>query len=840
MPGENERNLRHLFIEGRTQGIQFTNPGGGGGGGDKFPGRDRVAHAERLVRQLDSIRQSENIEREQRATIGLPTDYGLVLEFAGQPDFPLESDKLERRGKNITLLNVRTLQVAQPDGSLKPQDFATVRVPFGQLSAFEKLVSDYRDAETKPGSGVPKNQPLIASIESIRKAALDAFWTEPSQIPQAGVHVPWEAWLRAGDSPQDRAAIIDRFRTLAETQGVIVVGRPLVLPETSILLVRATREQLQASVDLLDCLSELRAPAVGAAEFDDLNPADQAAWVATVTAQLQPPAADAPSVCLLDTGINDGHALLSPLVAPNGVHAYLPAWGTDDRHGNGSGHGTQMAGLAAYGDLTEILLSTTPVQASHWLESGKILNDADPQPADQWGNIVADTVAAVEQAAPQRKRVFAQQVSAANSCFDGRPTSWSAATDKLCAAVGEDPAQPRLLFVSAGNCACDAAGDYPNVNLEKSVHDPAQAWNAITVGACTNKNLIREPARSHLPAKASRGDLSPMSTTSCVWNEDWPLKPEIVFEGGNRFEEGGQLWKHPDLELLTTNAAFANRLLTTADGTSAASAQAARMAALILREYPNAWPETIRALIVHSAEWSDAMRQGRNLRNKAAVSEMLRTYGHGEPNALRALRTARSAVTLIVQDELQPFAKVEGSYATNEMRFHTLPWPADALHQIGTADVELRISLSYFIEPNPGPRLTNNRYRYGSCHLRFDVQRPTENAAGFRSRINAEDRAGQTWMRGGDSDRWVTGSDTRHRGSIHQDTWRGSAAELASKPCIAVYPVSGWWRLRHHLERYNSRLRYALVVSLRSPDQPVDLYTPIAQQLAVPITLPAT
>lgn len=80
-----------------------------------------------------------------------------------------------------------------------------------------------------------------------------------------------------------------------------------------------------------------------------------------------------------------------------------------------------------------------------------------------------------------------------------------------------------------------------------------------------------------------------MSTTSCVWNDDWPLKPEIVFEGGNRFEEGGQLWKHPDLELHTTNAAFTKRLLTTADGTSAASVQAARLAALIQLEYPGEW-----------------------------------------------------------------------------------------------------------------------------------------------------------------------------------------------------------------------------------------------------------
>jgi hypothetical protein len=326
-----------------------------------------------------------------------------------------------------------------------------------------------------------------------------------------------------------------------------------------------------------------------------------------------------------------------------------------------------------------------------------------------------------------------------------------------------------------------------------------------------------------------------MSSTSCAWNPDWPIKPDIVFEGGNRYHSNNQLWKHPDLELLTTNANFTERLLATADGTSAASVQAARLAALVQREYPDAWPETIRALIVHSAEWTPAMKIGRRMNIKAHVSDLLRHYGHGEPSVSRAIRTARSAVTLVVQDEFQPFKK-EGQIKTNEMRFHELPWPKDALERISSATVEMRVTLSYFIEPNPGPRLTNDIYRYGSCHLRFEVMRPSETTTEFRARINVADRSDNYHSSGGgDSNNWDIGRDKRHRGSLHQDTWRGSAAELASKPCIAVYPVNGWWRLRSFLRRYDSRIRYALVVSIRSEEQPIDLYTPIALQLGIPI-----
>jgi hypothetical protein len=43
--------------------------------------------------------------------------------------------------------------------------------------------------------------------------------------------------------------------------------------------------------------------------------------------------------------------------------------------------------------------------------------------------------------------------------------------------------------------------------------------------------------------------------------------------------------------------------------TSAATAQVARIAAAISADYPELWPETVRALVVHSAEWTAVMRK---------------------------------------------------------------------------------------------------------------------------------------------------------------------------------------------------------------------------------------
>jgi len=58
---------------------------------------------------------------------------------------------------------------------------------------------------------------------------------------------------------------------------------------------------------------------------------------------------------------------------------------------------------------------------------------------------------------------------------------------------------------------------------------------------------------------------------------------------------------------------------------------------------------------------------------------------------------------------------------------------------------------------------------------------------------------------------------------------------VASCGKLAVFPVTGWWRERHHLGKHDRDARYALLVTIHTPEQAVDLYTPIAQQVGLVI-----
>ena len=159
------------------------------------------------------------------------------------------------------------------------------------------------------------------------------------------------------------------------------------------------------------------------------------------------------------------------------------------------------------------------------------------------------------------------------------------------------------------------------------------------------------------------------------------------------------------------------------------------------------------------------------------------------------------AVTLVAESELQPFFRENGQIKTREMRPHPLPWPTEALTAIPDANVTMRVTLSYFVEPSPGERGWTPRYGYQSHGLRFAVRNPLETEEAFERRINRFVREEDYEAPGLPDPGWQFGrrNSLTSLGCVHSDTWRGKAIELASRGYIAVYPTMGWWNKRPHL-----------------------------------------
>jgi hypothetical protein len=828
---------RHFILDNTAQPEPFRPAVGGGGGGD-VPRQNRQAHGQGLQQQFNDLKPAIEQARTQQESMGMEEGFGLQIEFESFPDIELAFKSLAAEPSGIELMNVRHDE---------HRTFATVSVPDGKLHILENKIAAYLDESRdrineEKGTRTPRNQKLLDAIRSIRVASIKSLWTDDPDVFPADAEEAfwWEVWLPVRG---DRGKVVEQFKQLAEGLNLRVAKGQIEFPERTVLLAFGTLQQMQHSVLTLNSIAELRRAKETADFFDSLSPEEQPEWADELLQRITVANEEeaVPYVCLLDTGVNVAHPLLAPAIASQDTHTVEPGWGTNDNEG----HGTEMAGLALLGNLTSALDSDDPIEVFHRLESVKLLdrNHSNSGEPDHHGYLTVEAVSRTEITAAKRSRVFSMAVTAKDARDRGRPSAWSATIDRLAVDYDNQGETPRLFVISAGNIDDpNAWAESPASNSTDSIHDPGQAWNALTVGASTELIHISEPDTDDYNPIAPSGGLSPFSTTSQTWEGHWPLKPDVVFEGGNAAKDAiGAAWMH-SLSLLTTNSDINARLFTTTRATSAASALAARMAARLIAEYPELRKETIRGLMVHSAAWTPAMKQQFLANpanpNKSDVARLVRHCGFGQPDLVSALWSVENSLTLICEDSLQPFMR-EGSNdpKLRDMNLHRLPWPLHELEALGETEVEMRVTLSYFIEPNPSNRGIKSRYRYESHGLRFEVKRPHESDDEFRHRINlaARDAEEGSSTSSGDDPKWMLGTRNRHRGSLHSDIWKGPAADLASRGMLAVFPVSGWWKTRPKLERYNQRAEYSILVSIRAPEVDVELYTAIENQVKVAV-----
>lgn len=762
---------------------------------------------------------------------------GFILTVEGwSGDYDLALESLDPKRTGIELLGVRP-------GSDEQGEIATVYVPFDKTEHFFRRLDGFATELTRQGN--PKHAALVANIERLRETTLRELWTDPAPFPDSTGPVWWEVWLRRTDNVDQVLAHV------AESLNWTLAARFVAFPGRVVTAVRASVENLARALTTSLPIAELRRARLTESPVD-LPRESQRALVEDLAGRIDAAEDAAPAVCLLDTGTYP-HSLFEGSLHPSDRLSAVGDAGLD-----GDGHGTAMAGLALFGDLEEHLTSGSRLALVHRLESVKILPDEpNANPPETYGAVTAAGATQPEVRRPHRKRVYSLASSADNPHRDGRPTLWSATIDALAfgADVGAtprgvsllsepDPSASRLFVVAAGNVREGYQADHLSLSDTSPVEDPAQAWNCLSVGAFTNlTDVPTDNAYAGYRAVAAAGQLSPFSRTSTLFDRRWPMKPDILMEGGNILASGGggnYLWP-PSVQLTTTSSEEPlGRPLDSANATSAAVSQAARLAAIVAARYPGYWPETIRGLLVNAARWTPAMSAAIDgARTKPERQALVRRYGFGVPTESRVLRSASSAVTMIAQELIRPYERPTGKDARiREMHIHELPWPRPELLALGATDVELRVTLSYFVEPNPSSRGWRGRYVYPSHGLRFDIRRPTENTQTFRARLNDLARAEEAGTAAtGPEPAWVLGPVARHVGSIHTDIWRGSAAELADSGMIGVYPIGGWWKNNNRDERLELDVRYALLVSLGTPDETVDLYTPILAALPVPVAI---
>lgn len=839
--------LNHLFVGGITESLPSTRTGGGDP--KTRPIEDRLGHGQALRAEYVAATRSFTDARALLGNNELMALGAVVTIEAASPDHPLQLDSLERWSRHRSpadrqpwwlLLAVNT----DEDNAER----AAVWIADGQIDRFLKLFDEYIAENTPPSNkhpeGRPKHEDLIANMAAIRRGVARDLWTSPGEPPSSAT---WHELVVRGRD--DAVAFLRRVAGVLDLQ---IAEETLEFGDRTIVWCRASWSSIEQLVLSRVDLTEIRRPSRVSSVLD-LETGEQDDYVAELRSRLVNPSTDSSvSVCILDTGILSAHQLIEPFIGPGDVHTVVASSGGGDV----AGHGTLVGGLAVYADLRGHFDAANPVDIGHSLESVKILPDRGANDEQFYARLTAAAVSLPELARGLRRRVFNLAVTAQGEPLVGRPTTWSTALDALANGSAIDQSEPgklsllgepdneaaRIFVVSAGNVREAPRREYLDTARTSNIEEPAQAWNVLTVGAYTDLcTSPPDPAFEGWTTLASPGELSPHSRTGVMTQRVWPNKPEVVFEGGNILmsaSDGMFDSTHSSVTLISASS----KGVTSLDAvwaTSAATALASNLAARIAMRYPTAWPETVRALVVHAAEWTPPMLERFEAENKTNRLALLRTYGWGVPRTERALSSASNAATLVIQDEFQPFEGTD--HKVREFRMHRLPWPSDVLRALGPVDVRLRVTLSYFIEPSVSSRGWRSRYSYASHGLRFELKRPLEPEADFIRRINNKaeyDENGERLPTTADSDKWYLGSKQRDKGSLIADMWHGSAADLADCDQIAVRPIGGWWKYNKRRDRADRVVRYALVLSLDTPDETADLYTPIEVAISAPTPIP--
>ena len=809
----------NIFLKNTKESMPYT-PVKGGPREYTYPTlQNPVEHVKKLKNDLSRISYSV---QSQHQVDDIPVKNGIYLEVAGQRGYELKYQSLEDNRVGIRLLNVKTKNELTK---------ATIFIPKDKSSVLMRKLNDFEN--TLVTKKVPTNSDLVRSIETINEADVESFWYGAIEdIPNEETKTWCEVWLR---TENNTSSVYNEFKSLLELFNIQYKNELIEFPERIVMMIYANYNDLIALLQSSNQIAEFRRCMEPNSFFIKEFLSDQHEWVDDLRRRLRFEDSNT-TLCLLDTGISTGHPLIEPYIQENGIHTVFEGDDLADR----VGHGTEMAGIALYNDLNYHLVSQEDISIPYRLESSKILRNQSNQP-ELYGAITKQGILLQEVENPNKNRSVCMAITTSlDSDNFGVPTSWSAAIDEFLADFKDNA--KRLMYISAGNVSPFELQDisYPHVNINSSIENPGQSWNAVTVGAYNSKIQICDSALVDYQPIAEVDALSPYSKTSNMWENKWPIKPEILMDGGNIAKKDNFYTECDDLSLLTTNHNISENLFSTIWATSSATAQASKLSAEIYCQYPTAWPETIRALMVHSARWTDKMREQflpNHNPNKSEIRHLLRTCGYGIPNFERAVSCKNNYVNMIIEEELQPFkVNSNGNIVMNELHIHKLPWPKEVLESLDNEIVELRVTLSYYIEPSPGNIGWKDRYSYRSCGLRFDIKNSMESIEDFKKRVNKAARADDVNWRNevGASAPWYLGVNNRDVGSIHSDFMCLPGVELADVNGIAVYPVGGWWKERRKLKKYNEKIRYSLIISLSTKKTDIDLYTPIITEIQTP------
>jgi len=678
------------------------------------------------------------------------------------------------------------------------------------------------------------------------KRDTDASWAEKELVWSQARFEAYDAWeaLRI-----EREGQIESFRDFYQAAilhnidgGAFDAG---VLPDSFTVRLRISGKGLKDFVLNYPYIFEVVEP-------EDIvlpQTAAELAGQAEEQATPSPPNEDAPTVCVIDSGIQEGHALLQPAVDQASSHCFLPgtpAAAVGDEVAPG-GHGTRVAGAVLYG---EVVPKAGAPESLFWIQNARVLNAQNSMPVELFPPEAIRQAVERFNDGVRKTRIFNHSINARGYCRTRYMSSWAAEIDQLCnerdvlivQSAGNLPLQGNAPFIGIRE-HLGAGRAYPAYLSEDAcrVANPGQSLQALTVGSVAYDVAEANGWRTFA---AQLNDPSAFSRTGPgIWNV---IKPEVVAYGGDAvrtqndppdIQGGGRVPAAcPELVRSTLHAPgpASDR---DASGTSFAAPKVARIAAHVQRMLPAETALLYRALVVQSAQWpgwAEAIltklrdpAEGLSLADKESLlnsaSHALRCLGYGIPDEHRATTNTDHRTTLITSGE----AEIRAA----ECRIYQVPIPPAMRQQADDFEIRIDITLSYVAQPR---RTRRNLRRYLSTWVDWKTSNLGEGLNDFRVRALKDAAKGDDPLPGSalpwtlhEKPQWGAIRDhKRNSGTVQKDWAIVRSNALPDHFCIAVVGHQGWSR------DPDSVARYSLAVTFEMLGGEIAIYEPLRVAIA--------
>jgi hypothetical protein len=546
-------------------------------------------------------------------------------------------------------------------------------------------------------------------------------------------------------------------------------------------------------------------------EYDDLTfEHSETGAEEAIEVEFEVPDDNASKVCLIDSGIQEEHRMITDAIESTNSKSYLSGDESVADAVPGGGHGTKVAGAILFGN---VIPKTGNYKHSLWIQNAKVLDNngwlpEELYPPELMHNIIDDY---------QDTKIFNLSINSKRPCKTVHMSEWAATIDTI------SHNKDKLFIISAGNINpsnptpsnpgilqhLQAGRNYPTYLLEAAsrIANPAQSCFALTVGSVGNIKFDDADRESF----ADKDEPSSLTRTGPgIWRM---IKPDIVEYGGDYIRE-----KNQNPLISTLPGTSAEVVKTTFDGsnaigydvgTSYAAPKVSHIAGAILNEIPAASSNLLRTLIVQSARLPEDKFRSPSIDN-------IRMYGYGIPSKSRATQNFAQRITLTA----------ESTISAKQAEIYTIRIPKE-LSRVGDEyDILIEVTLAFTSKTRRTRRQTKS---YLSTWLDWQSSKFGENYNQFKTRVSQysdgdeieeeDDNAENIPWCIRESIAWGTVKGLRRQDSSLQKDWLvAKSYNLPEEFSIVVIGHKGWEK------DITEEVPYSIAVSFEVLNAEIDVY----------------